>query len=145
MGRELTSGRLPCYPSSVWKLIPSSVSRPRDPSAGDLTWVSAVCVTPTLPSVSPRERKLRRPRRLWDPRRSRRGDGSSQIFFDSDCPRPLSSSYQLPSSTDGDVLHLQTPSCSNLCPPPSIGFGLRFLGSPISTALPLLRSSLHVA
>lgn len=28
MGKELTSGRLPCYPSSVWKLIPSSVSNP---------------------------------------------------------------------------------------------------------------------
>lgn len=55
MGKELTSGRLPCYPSSVWKLIPSSVSKPRDPSAGDLTWVSAVCVTPTLLSPLVRE------------------------------------------------------------------------------------------
>lgn len=33
IGKELTSGRLPCYPSSVWKLIPSSVSKPRDPLA----------------------------------------------------------------------------------------------------------------
>lgn len=34
MGKELTSGRLPRYPSSVWKLIPSAVSKPRDPLAG---------------------------------------------------------------------------------------------------------------
>lgn len=108
MGRELTSGRLPSYPSSVWKLIPSSVSRPRDPSAGDLTWVSAVCVTPTLPPVYPRERKLRRPPRLRDPRRSRRGDGSSQIFLD---------------SRIGLVLHLCLVSfLSNFSPPPMVTF-----------------------
>lgn len=46
MGKELTSGRLPRYPSSVWKLIPSSVSKPRDPLAGGITWVSAVWVPP---------------------------------------------------------------------------------------------------
>lgn len=47
MGKELTSGRLPCYPSSVWKLIPSSVSKPRDPLAGGITWVSAVGASPS--------------------------------------------------------------------------------------------------
>lgn len=46
MGKELTSGRLPCYPSSMWKLIPSSVSKPRDPLAGGITWVSAVGASP---------------------------------------------------------------------------------------------------
>lgn len=48
MGKELTSGRLPCYPSSVWKLIPSSVSKPRDPVAGGITWVSAVGASHSL-------------------------------------------------------------------------------------------------
>lgn len=50
MGKELTSGRLPRYPSSVWKLIPSSVSKPRDPLAGGIIRVSAECVSPSLPA-----------------------------------------------------------------------------------------------
>lgn len=101
MGRELTSGRLPCYPSSVWKLIPSSVSRPRDPSAGDLTRVSAVCVTPRLPSGSPREREresldvpdvCETPDAVW------REDGSTQIFF-TILYLPLISQCLLPANT----------------------------------------------
>lgn len=47
MGKELTSGRLPCYPSSVWKLILSSVSKLRDPLAGGITWVPAVGASPS--------------------------------------------------------------------------------------------------
>lgn len=146
MGRELTSGRLPCYPSSVWKLIPSSVSRPRDPSAGDLTWVSAVCVTPTLPPVSPREGKLRRPRRLWEPRRSRLGDGCSQIFSTRIAPSSSSSS-----STSNSSPSYQLLSSTFTCRPPpprSAGpssFGLRFIFSPIystsSLQLPACRSA----
>lgn len=148
MGRELTSGRLPCYPSSVWKLIPSSVSRPRDPSAGDLTWVSAVCVTPTFPPVSPRERKLRRPRRLWDPKRSRRGHGSSQIFLDSDCspPPPLP---RLPLINFSPPPMVTFFTCRHP-PPPPLPFSIHrlrplFFFSSISATLPLLLSSLRVA
>lgn len=67
-----------------------------------------MCVTPTLPPVYPRERKLRRPPRLRDPRRSRRGDGSSQIFLD---------------SRIGLVLHLCLVSfLSNFSPPPMVTF-----------------------
>lgn len=58
MGEELTSGRLPRYPSSVWKLIPSSVSKPWDPSAE-----SQQCDPPTqpVPPLNLSKWKSRRP------------------------------------------------------------------------------------